>query len=271
MTRPLGIAFISALATPPVDFIHLAADLGCTQISLGLAPMTANPFGFPAWSLRKDAGLRATVRAALAERQVALAVGEVFLARPGADIADGEGDLALFAELGAERVTMLSLEPDAVRGSAQIAKFVTMAEAAEIRPTLEFMPGMPVGTLQAAQAEAARFAEGQLPIVLDCMHFIRSGGRPEELASVSRAEIAEIQLCDVPIPAGMKDYGAEALHHRLLPGDGDLPLADILAHLPADVPVSLEVPMLQPAEAGVPLRDTLARAVARAQALIGAR
>jgi len=268
MTRSLGLAFISALGLPPVDYVNLAADLGCTHVSFGLQPMTANPFDFAPWSLREDAGLRHETCAALQERDVTLAVGEVFLVRPGADIADGEGDLALFAQMGAKAATILSIEPDMSRANQQIDTFVSMAHAAGIRPALEFMPRMPIGTLQGAMDQVARFDDGQLSIVLDCMHVMRSGAKPEELSAIARTAISEIQLCDVPMPAEMDDYGAEALHHRLLPGEGDLPLASILAHVAQDAPLSLEIPMLGPAEEGVGLRETLARAVAAARKLM---
>ncbi len=57
--RPLGLEFISVLAMPPVEFIELAADLGCDGVGMALAPFTANPHGYRAWSLRDDAGVAA--------------------------------------------------------------------------------------------------------------------------------------------------------------------------------------------------------------------
>ena len=34
--HPLGIEFISVFGLPPVEFVHLAADLGCRHISTAL-------------------------------------------------------------------------------------------------------------------------------------------------------------------------------------------------------------------------------------------
>ena len=53
------------------------------------------------------------------------------------------------------------------------------------------------------------------------------------------------QLCDAAGPGpdinSRADVRLEAVDYRLLPGDGDLPLASWLAALPTGIPLSLEV------------------------------
>ena len=71
------------------------------------------------------------------------------------------------------------------------------------------------------------------------------------------AMIAYVQLCDVPMPAQTGDYGEEARHERCCPGEGDLPLAEFLAALPADITIGLEVPMISKAAAGIGVREAL--------------
>ncbi len=266
--RPLGIAFISALAMPPVAMVEMAAELGCSHVSMGLAPMTANPFDYPPWSLRDDADLRGELRAALAATGVALAVGEVFLIRPGAEARESEADMALFAELGAARINIVSLEPDAARGRDQLGQLIALADAHGLSASLEFMPGMPLGTMEAALEQVAHFGAERLQLVVDCMHLCRSGGSPTDLAACPPEALAEVQLCDVPLVPEIDSYGSESLHHRLLPGDGELPLAEILRAIPQTAALTLEVPMLGPATAGVPLAKTLARGLAQSQALL---
>ena len=70
------------------------------------------------------------------------------------------------------------------------------------------------------------------------------------------------------MPARNPDYGDEARHERLSPGDGDLPLADFLAALPWDRIVGLEVPMLGKAMAGIGAKERLAPAIAAARNLL---
>ena len=54
----LGIEQLSVFGLPPVDFVDLAATLGCSCISVGLTGMGYNPHGYPAFSLRDDVSMR---------------------------------------------------------------------------------------------------------------------------------------------------------------------------------------------------------------------
>ena len=39
----LGIEFLTVFGLHPVEFVHLAADLGCRHIGIGLSPLPINP------------------------------------------------------------------------------------------------------------------------------------------------------------------------------------------------------------------------------------
>jgi hypothetical protein len=53
-----------------------------------------------------------------------------------------------------------------------------------------------------------------------------------------------IQICDGPraSPASVDERRTEARTARLLPGDGELPLLELLAKLPADLTLAVEAP-----------------------------
>lgn len=53
----------------------------------------------------------------------------------------------------------------------------------------------------------------------------------------------------------------------MVPGRGELPLANFIAALPADIPLGLEIPRIPDAMAGISAREILAPAVAAAQSL----
>jgi len=150
MERLLGIDFISVLGMPPVEHVRLAARLGCGSVSLAPAPFTDNPYGYPEWSLRETAGLRRDLMAALADTGVRLALGEGFLAWPGAGMMPSPDDLDLFADLGCEQVNLVVLEPDPVAGRAELAKFARLAAERALTATFEFMPGTVFGDFGAA-------------------------------------------------------------------------------------------------------------------------
>src|SRR5258708_7244135 len=78
----LGIEIISVFGLPPVEFVNLAADLGCRYISTGLQPIDYNPHKYPRFSLREDKALRRNMVAAMRERDVSISLGEGFTIRP---------------------------------------------------------------------------------------------------------------------------------------------------------------------------------------------
>ena len=58
-------------------------------------------------------------------------------------------------------------------------------------------------------------------------------------------------FCDVPLVSRHTVYTDEACFDRLAPGEGELPLGDLIAALPRDIHLGLEVPMRAKAEAGI--------------------
>ena len=268
----LGIDFISVLAMPPVEHIRLAAELGCSRISLAPAPFTANPHGYAPWSLRDDAELRTEVKAALAGEGVTLSLGESFLIWPSAGMEPSVADLDLFAELGCERANVVVIEPDRAAAIDQLGMFARQAGERGLKATLEFMPGTVFGDFKAALAGLSDVGDSNLSLLVDTMHFGCSGSDPADLAAADPAAIGYVQICDAKRDAfnDMAAYGEMAKHNRLPPGEGELPLYAILAAAPLEVPVGLELPRLALAEQGIGPKERLGGAVATARAILEA-
>jgi sugar phosphate isomerase/epimerase len=79
-------------------------------------------------------------------------------------------------------------------------------------------------------------------VLIDNLHLSRSGSSIEEVQTMPTELFPYLQICDAPAerPA---DFGAlldEALNGRLCPGEGSLPIAELLRAVPA-VPLSFEV------------------------------
>lgn len=263
----LGIEFISVFGLPPVEFVHLAADLDVRNISLGLAPLDANPHGYPSYSL-SDASLQRAFKAALADRGVAFALAEGFFVLPGRDVGAFAQEMDMVAELGAQRINTLALEPDAARLNDQLAALVDMAAARGMKTTLEFLPGMPVGDLAAAAAMVRQIGRPEFSVLADTMHLGRSGATGAQVAAQEPGVIGYAQLCDCPRVRTDMSYGDEAKYERMVPGEGELPLVDYLKALPPGVVIGLEVPQRSLAEAGVGPHERLGRCVAAARALL---
>lgn len=268
MRKRLGIELLSVFGLEPVAHVELAADLGCGFISSGLTQLPFNPHLYEAWSLREDLALRRRLRETLRYRDVVIGLGEGFTVRPGADMAERGDDMDVMAELGVVCAGGSAIEPDIGRVKDQFAALAEVAGARGMQASIELVPGSAVGTLEAAMDVVRHVGRANFGLLLDSMHFFRSGGTLDELRAVDPAVIFYAQLCDVPMPAREPDYMREAMFNRLAPGQGDLPLADFVAALPKNVPIGLELPMLAQAEAGIGPRERLGVAVAVAQALL---
>jgi sugar phosphate isomerase/epimerase len=134
--------------------------------------------------------------------------------------------------------------------------------------TMEFAPPHPVGDLASALRVIKHVGRPNFHLVIDAMHFFRSGGTAADLRALDPDLIGYAQLCDVPMQPQGQDYLQEAMFARMVPGEGGLPLAEFVAALPPHVPVGLEVPMRAKAEAGLTPYERLQPAVAAAQELI---
>ena len=270
MGRAIGIDYISVVGLHPVEFVKLARRLGCDHIGIGLEPGGDNPHGYAPWSLRSDAGLRRDLKRALADHDVTISIGDGLLGRPDVPAAAVEADLDLFAELGVTTANLVSLDPDRDRASASIAAFADAARARGMRAVIEFLPGLPLASsLPAAVDLVERAGSPNLGVVIDAMHTFRSGASVADIAALAPGQAGYLQLCDVPMPAlpGIAHH-EEARYERRIPGDGDLPLAELLRAVPSDLVIALEVPQRALAQAGMGPEDRLRPAVERTRALL---
>lgn len=273
----LGIEFISAMGMRPDDMVRMVADLGVSSLSISPQPITDNPHGYPAWNLVGDEALMKATKQALADCNVRVAQAEGFLIMPGVEVSASEPWLDAAAELSAPMINSVAIEPDRTRALDQFAALAEMAGKRGMKTMVEFMPMMiDPGNLVQALAFIADSGADSGRVMLDAMHYYRSGSQTSELAESDLSRIGYVQLCDVPMPQPgggtpeetMQAYGEEARHNRLCPGEGDLPLADFLAALPRDLPVGLEVPMLAKAQAGTSPGEALKPCVEAAQNLL---
>ena len=265
----IAIEFISVLGLDPVRFVELAARLGVTRVGMALSPIVSLPDHFAPWNLRQDAALLADTRRALADNGVSVSVGEGFLLMPGADAATLEGDLDLMASLGAPHANLCLVEPDFGRGAEQVAALADLAAARGMGVTLEYLPGLALGDLAAARRMVEAVGKANVSILIDAMHFFRTGSTVADLAALPPALVGYAQLCDVPLVPVIESYADEARFARLSPGEGELPLADFVQALPPGVTIGLEVPQRDKLLAGMSLEAILAPAIASARALTG--
>jgi sugar phosphate isomerase/epimerase len=264
----LGIEFLSVFGMPPVEFVHLAADLGCRYISTTLVGLSVPELGYPAYSLKDAPRLRKQMLSAMDDRGVAISLGEGLVVRRSADTRDLAADLDVMAELQVPRVNTVSFEPDRDRTFDQVALLAELAAARGMETTIELAPGTTVGDVASGLTALDHIGRSDTRLLIDTMHFVRGGGTVAELAAVDPDRIGYVQLSDTTLQPRVDDYMREAMFERLVPGEGELPLREIIAVVPPDVIIGLEVPQLSLADAGFTPFDRLRPCVESARAML---
>ena len=100
------------------------------------------------------------------------------------------------------------------------------------------------------------------------MHLVRSGSGATELAAIDADQIGYAQLNDTTLRPRIDNYMEEAMFERMVPGEGELPLHDLLSALPVDMVLEIEVPQGSLALAGVSPLDRLRPCVEAARRLV---
>lgn len=240
--RAVGLAQLSLLDTAPPDLVGIAAESGFDFIGVRVRPVT--PTERP-YNLQPGSPM---LRETLARMQdTGVTVRDIeFLLLDGSD--QREAWLRMMEAgqaLGAVSLTVAGGDSNSDRLIQTLARMTEDGLGFGIIPTLEAISYQPVAALAHA-ADIARRAGCQ--ILVDTLHFTRYNGPGaaeqwnELCANVSRVPL--LQLCDGPLqrPAGHEALVVESRSEREVPGDGGFGLAELVAALPAGLPVSAEVP-----------------------------
>jgi sugar phosphate isomerase/epimerase len=119
------------------------------------------------------------------------------------------------------------------------------------RPVIEACPLLSIASLAQAVKIVEAIGAPNVKLLIDTMHITRSG----EVGLLSRIDpslIDYVQISDGLIEVeDMEAYGREATLERAVPGEGEMPLEEILSSVPAHVVVSGEVPMHARRSAGM--------------------
>ena len=87
---------------------------------------------------------------------------------------------------------------------------------------------MVIGDLPTALA-AIEHCGAQLQLCLDTMHWARAGYGAADIEALDPSVIGYVQLSDTTLAPRLDNYMEEAMYERMPPGDGELPLREILA------------------------------------------
>ena len=191
------------------------------------------------------AATSAEVRAILGGEGLAALDVEVVWIRPGPLDPAHLRIIDVAHEIGAAHVLVVSSDPDRAATAAKLGALVDHGRSVGVRVCLEFGAFTDVRDLAAALDVIDRTGREDTGLLIDPLHLARTGGHPRDLAGIPALRLPYAQFCDAPaVGADVNDVQAiieEAVDRRLLPGEGDLPLAELVRVLPAATPLSVEL------------------------------
>jgi len=241
MTRLYSLAQLIALPLNPARLLRLAADTGCQAAGVRLLPSAPGGVAYPL--MDDPSGLREAL-AVIADTGVRVLDLEVVRLNEHFRASDFLRFFDVGQQLGATCVLVAGDDPDEARLTASYAALCEAAAPYGLTCDLEFMPWTEVPNLRRAKRIITAAAQPNAGLLVDAIHFARSDSRLDELDDVPRAWLHYAQICDGPAeaPATVEGLIHAARCERLLPGEGEFDLKALFARLPADLPISVEVP-----------------------------
>ncbi|MGR3377862.1 sugar phosphate isomerase/epimerase family protein [Salipiger abyssi] len=241
-----SLAFLTVAELAPPEAVRVAAEAGFDFVGLRLLPAGADG----PYPIMTDKALLEETRRAVRETGVGVADVEIIRITPDFRPEETVAFLERGAELGARNILTAGYDPDMSRMTDSYGAFCELAHQHGMTADLEFMPWTDIPDVAAAAAQVRAVDHPAAGVLVDALHVQRSATTFEEIAALDPAWIHYAQLCDAP---ARYDPSPEALiatarGNRLMPGDGDFDFTSLLAALPKDIVLSVEV--AQPHRAG---------------------
>ncbi|MDR5798178.1 sugar phosphate isomerase/epimerase [Caballeronia sp. LZ008] len=265
----LSLSPLTLLPCSPLELIDVALDAGFDAVGLRLFPVMPTDVDVLA-----DRGLQKAIQQRLSTSGLQVLDVEVVRISPNTDIAGLQPSLEFAAGVGARTFAVTAplrgdYKPEDEGPTARkLRELCELASRYGIKPTIEFMIFRGVGTLEEAVRLVNLVDHPNLGICVDALHLQRSGGTPESLGAIDKSLLSCFQICDAPAEAP-QDVQKEARFGRLYPGEGALPLAQMLDVLPSEIPVAVEAPAV--AHAGDSLKARAHDVARRTRAILASR
>lgn len=236
----VSLAALTILDAGPAGQIRAAHAGGFKAVGLRLNPL------LPSDPAVAGTPLEAEVVALMRETGMELLEIGVFPIKPDMDVAALRPVLRLSSELGARFIVCPVEDADEKRSLETFRALCRLAGEYGLVALIEFNPYSACRSLAAAREMALAAQCDNAALVIDLLHLSRSGGGVADLRAVEPELLRLVHYCDAaPMPQGersLEDLRAESRTARRLPGEGVLPLQELLAAFPPGTPISVEAP-----------------------------
>lgn len=207
----------------------------------------ASDFDFGGMWAERETWTPATTRAICRQARdagVALLDLEVAWIMPGAPDPWLVELVEIAAELGARNLLCVSSDPDVAATTAKFQAMVDRAKGTSVRVNLEFGIFTEVKSIHDARAILEATEGAAKALLVDTLHWSRSGGTTEDLAAIPREWLSYCQPCDAPAEGpDVANFDAiidDAINRRMALGHGGLPLGAMVDALPDTLPMAIE-------------------------------
>ena len=239
--RPISLAHLTVLGVSPPQLIVLAAEAGYQSVDIRLAAASPEDIEYPMFG---DTPMRREVINLVAGTGVTVFDVEIIRMGRQTNASDYEYLFEAAARIGARRIKVVGDDTDESLMAEKFSCICELAFSYHLAVDLEFMVFSGIKTLQSAGRIVSLASQPNGSILIDALHLARSGQTPDKIGKIVDWCPGYFQLCDAPLNSSFNklDLIREARTARLPPGDGALPLVDLVRAFRLDCPVSMEVP-----------------------------
>jgi sugar phosphate isomerase/epimerase len=226
----------------PLDVIEATRQAGYDGLGLRLHPSPSLPYH----PVVGDTPLIRQMKRALTLSGLAVLDIYSFYLMPTTKIEDFLPALSLGAEFGARYALVQGADPCWSRLRDRFVEFCEQAFRFDLAASLEFVPQRDLATLEQALQLIRESCRSNAVICVDPLHLARAGGQPADLRNLDSRLLPYLQFSDGVLASGEPDLKLAkriGVGERRLPGQGTLPIAELLHMIPDALPLSLEVPL----------------------------
>jgi sugar phosphate isomerase/epimerase len=227
--NPIVLAPTTLMRTPPLEYIEYAQTAGYDGIGIRLYPSPGMPF-FPVVG---DSELERDVRKALADSDLQVCDILTCYIQPEMDLEAMKRAHEYGASLGATYALVIGDDPDWNR---MVDNFGTLCDNAREYGLICALEA-PVNRRALTSTELnlkliADSGRENAAICIDPVQFHRAGDSVELVSKLDAKLVPYTQICDAKTMTPMEPY--------CMPGDGIVPMRELLDVLPDGLPLSLE-------------------------------
>lgn len=169
---------------------------------------------------------------------------EAIWLQPSTDVEQLLPALEAGRRLGAKHVLSVGYDDDKIRLFDNFCKLCDAGARYDMTVGLEPITYCTIGTPADALNLIEKSGQSNARYLIDALQFFRSNAKASDVEAIDPSLIEYVQICDglATAPGTVAERRVEARTSRLLPGDGELPLRDLLTRLRSELTFAVEAP-----------------------------